>query len=121
MCHGAHAVIVDSRQTGRLLQRAERLIRIGCSRGVDGLTQPFLPICGERRETRFPLIGIVRTARVDAEESAFDEIARHHRPVLLEKRIDVRSEEHTSELQSLMRISYTVFCLKKQIKKQPLI
>src|SRR3546814_3029778 len=29
----------------------------------------------------------------------------------------VRSEEHTSELQSLMRISYAVFCLKK--KKKP--
>src|SRR3546814_1689711 len=28
-----------------------------------------------------------------------------------------RSEEHTSELQSLMRISYAVFCLKKQKKK----
>src|SRR3546814_5734802 len=28
----------------------------------------------------------------------------------------VRSEEHTSELQSLMRISYAVFCLKKQIR-----
>src|SRR3546814_4700953 len=27
-----------------------------------------------------------------------------------------RSEEHTSELQSLMRISYTVFCLKKKLK-----
>src|SRR3546814_8780482 len=27
----------------------------------------------------------------------------------------LRSEEHTSELQSLMRISYAVFCLKKQI------
>src|SRR3546814_10305988 len=27
----------------------------------------------------------------------------------------VRSEEHTSELQSLMRISYAVFCLKKKI------
>src|SRR3546814_9199788 len=26
----------------------------------------------------------------------------------------IRSEEHTSELQSLMRISYTVFCLKKK-------
>src|SRR3546814_6602247 len=26
----------------------------------------------------------------------------------------IRSEEHTSELQSLMRISYAVFCLKKQ-------
>src|SRR3546814_2662589 len=28
--------------------------------------------------------------------------------------IDHRSEEHTSELQSLMRISYAVFCLKKK-------
>src|SRR3546814_9848838 len=28
-----------------------------------------------------------------------------------------RSEEHTSELQSLMRISYAVFCLKKQKKR----
>src|SRR3546814_4972278 len=32
----------------------------------------------------------------------------------------IRSEEHTSELQSLMRISYAVFCLKKQ-KKQNVI
>src|SRR3546814_10206488 len=30
----------------------------------------------------------------------------------------VRSEEHTSELQSLMRISYAVFCLKKKNKQQ---
>src|SRR3546814_3715093 len=29
--------------------------------------------------------------------------------------VAVRSEEHTSELQSLMRISYAVFCLKKKI------
>src|SRR3546814_9484399 len=29
-----------------------------------------------------------------------------------------RSEEHTSELQSLMRISYAVFCLKQKTKKQ---
>src|SRR3546814_5411680 len=28
--------------------------------------------------------------------------------------VDIRSEEHTSELQSLMRISYAVFCLKKK-------
>src|SRR3546814_4392444 len=32
--------------------------------------------------------------------------------------IGVRSEEHTSELQSLMRISYAVFCLKKKKEKQ---
>src|SRR3546814_3564092 len=30
--------------------------------------------------------------------------------------LDLRSEEHTSELQSLMRISYAVFCLKKKTK-----
>src|SRR3546814_10104155 len=34
------------------------------------------------------------------------------------RRLMVRSEEHTSELQSLMRISYAVFCLKKKTKEQ---
>src|SRR3546814_4979565 len=43
-------------------------------------------------------------------------------PLGLRKRLSVsssasmRSEEHTSELQSLMRISYAVFCLKKKTK-----
>src|SRR3546814_4869380 len=32
----------------------------------------------------------------------------------LDPELDIRSEEHTSELQSLMRISYAVFCLKKK-------
>src|SRR3546814_2876594 len=32
---------------------------------------------------------------------------------------DNRSEEHTSELQSLMRISYAVFCLTQKKKKKP--
>src|SRR3546814_6580619 len=32
---------------------------------------------------------------------------------------DIRSEEHTSELQSLMRISYAVFCLKKKNNSKP--
>src|SRR3546814_9134056 len=31
----------------------------------------------------------------------------------------MRSEEHTSELQSLMRISYAVFCLKQKTNKNP--
>src|SRR3546814_6186042 len=35
---------------------------------------------------------------------------------ILERQVD-RSEEHTSELQSLMRISYAVFCLKKKNKQ----
>src|SRR3546814_4647503 len=32
--------------------------------------------------------------------------------------VRIRSEEHTSELQSLMRISYAVFCLKKKKNKK---
>src|SRR3546814_4186924 len=36
---------------------------------------------------------------------------------LTDGNISNRSEEHTSELQSLMRISYAVFCLKKKKKK----
>src|SRR3546814_10699961 len=38
-------------------------------------------------------------------------------PVLLKRLKLGRSEEHTSELQSLMRISYAVFCLKKKTNK----
>src|SRR3546814_8842558 len=37
------------------------------------------------------------------------------------RRFAGRSEEHTSELQSLMRISYAVFCLKKKKNKQQLL
>src|SRR3546814_3312640 len=32
-------------------------------------------------------------------------------------KVQIRSEEHTSELQSLMRISYAVFCLKKKTQQ----
>src|SRR3546814_2326357 len=40
------------------------------------------------------------------------------RDSLLDEYAELRSEEHTSELQSLMRISYAVFCLKKKKKKK---
>src|SRR3546814_6609699 len=40
--------------------------------------------------------------------------------IIIPAQFATRSEEHTSELQSLMRISYAVFCLKKK-KKQPKI
>src|SRR3546814_1994255 len=41
-------------------------------------------------------------------------LLRRHIELAVEKRMKFgRSEEHTSELQSLMRISYAVFCLKK--------
>src|SRR3546814_3808145 len=70
--------------------------------------------------------GRIRTVSVDAGGSdprrqgggrrrgaaARGAVAGHHR-----RRAD-RSEEHTSELQSLMRISYAVFCLKKKKHKE---
>src|SRR3546814_3318335 len=64
-------------------------------------------------------------ARVDAGHPARDATeVTDRRPHVVGRAIDVdlelavchcrRSEEHTSELQSLMRISYAVFCLKKK-------
>src|SRR3546814_8882523 len=47
---------------------------------------------------------LVKAAKVEPEVAAKQ----------LGERTDLRSEEHTSELQSLMRISYAVFCLKKK-------
>src|SRR3546814_2163291 len=43
-----------------------------------------------------------------------DKIMMIVRPVIIEPLEAERSEEHTSEFQSLMRISYAVFCLKKK-------
>src|SRR3546814_4440520 len=51
-------------------------------------------------------------------------LSRPGRPAPQRCRHDVRcgrSEEHTSELQSLMRISYAVFCLKKKTTIRPLL
>src|SRR3546814_9518778 len=42
------------------------------------------------------------------------EVTLHSAGAMGSKMLDIRSEEHTSELQSLMRISYAVFCLKKK-------
>src|SRR3546814_8197476 len=80
-----------------------------------------------RTDTLFPYTTLFRSAfgalalRDDLAErrrvaaNIFDDPALHlHR--LAER--GHRSEEHTSELQSLMRISYAVFCLKKKNKKK---
>src|SRR3546814_13921002 len=59
---------------------------------------------------QYRLVGRVKSpwsiySKMRAEGKSFDQV------------MDVRSEEHTSELQSLMRISYAVFCLKKKTTK----
>src|SRR3546814_2483229 len=58
-------------------------------------------------------------------EQPFQEVGsrpRENDPRITVQHLHFRSEEHTSELQSLMRISYAVFCLKnKKITKQTTI
>src|SRR3546814_3684219 len=61
-----------------------------------------VPDAGERLR----LIGVIGSPNVNFTEDDDDEA------------FEDRSEEHTSELQSLMRISYAVFCLKKKNNNQ---
>src|SRR3546814_6532702 len=64
-----------------------------------------------RTDTLFPYTTLFRSMISGCGPCMAERFRRAHR-----KRNARRSEEHTSELQSLMRISYAVFCLKK--KKQ---
>src|SRR3546814_9937437 len=56
-------------------------------------------------------------ASVGYSRTRFDEFATTVGSVTDYDGLEFRSEEHTSELQSLMRISYAVFCLKKKQDK----
>src|SRR3546814_10252161 len=67
-----------------------------CAPKNDGSLGRF---CRSDRERALPRLSRLALSAAGA-QAAIDEIER--------------SEEHTSELQSLMRISYAVFCLKKQ-------
>src|SRR3546814_8209609 len=66
-------------------------------------------VCG-RPGLRY--VAATRKRRVDAGHR------RNHGARLSDACRPCRSEEHTSELQSLMRISYAVFCLKKKKKQK---
>src|SRR3546814_6770055 len=79
-----------------------------------------------RTDTLFPYTTLFRSCRGDdpvdpalfehddGELHADRRVGRTSRPDE-----EIRSEEHTSELQSLMRISYAVFCLKKKTTNRP--
>src|SRR3546814_1726858 len=66
---------------------------------------------------RFP-IPCVMTRSPGFSPSVTTQLAPEVRSATILRRTALRSEEHTSELQSLMRISYAVFCLKKKKKKK---
>src|SRR3546814_8673411 len=67
--------------------------------------QHLLPACGEKDVCRASQCLQQGTTSLSASEERVRVRGRQTHP---------RSEEHTSELQSLMRISYAVFCLKKK-------
>src|SRR3546814_10891573 len=81
-----------------------------------------------RTDTLFPYTTLFRSAVQIADKLGIDHARRVQdlsdaEVLQIRETIDAehaveRSEEHTSELQSLMRISYAVFCLKKQNKRQ---
>src|SRR3546814_7070733 len=75
------------------------------------------PPISTRTDTLFPYTTLFRSVDISDEGSvlaiAAAVEARWGRCDIL---VNNRSEEHTSELQSLMRISYAVFCLKKKNK-----
>src|SRR3546814_1875268 len=80
-----------------------------------------------RTDTLFPYTTLFRSGDQDVRQRNVRARRRPRRPDSWRRRLSQgisgrtllsRSEEHTSELQSLMRISYAVFCLKKKKKKQ---
>src|SRR3546814_4159250 len=105
-----------------LAQRLRRLHRCVRKRGVGGK-----PEANEQRER---LVGQVEVPCEAVELTGnaiktpahrrFESIGAVGRQIGRQRRLEDcgarRSEEHTSELQSLMRISYAVFCLKKKQK-----
>src|SRR3546814_9317462 len=68
-----------------------------------------------RTDTLFPYTTLFRAPARDSLDRSAVVAAMPPTPPIAECRTRRRSEEHTSELQSLMRISYAVFCLKKKI------
>src|SRR3546814_9407906 len=93
---GAQCVGVHRDQ--RWLEHADRCFR-HCAYSVWLAHVRVLGVRGDRRA------GVRRDALLDHQPSPFQASEAGGLP---------RSEEHTSELQSLMRISYAVFCLKKK-------
>src|SRR3546814_1602926 len=88
-----------------------------------GLHPPDIPRLGRRPASAARRQLLIRhiqlqqmPMRIDSNRIAF----AHQRNTATHRRLrrNMRSEEHTSELQSLMRISYAVFCLKKKKNKK---
>src|SRR3546814_5513854 len=69
-----------------------------------------------RTDTLFPYTTLFRSDRLRGREGCRSRISQTMRPRRdpVQRSCNLRSEEHTSELKSLMRNSYAVFCLQKK-------
>src|SRR3546814_9044532 len=99
---GGHPLLDEEVERGAFIRRVHR---------------NALEILGEARLDRVVVVGKDEDGydMVDRQNALLDQALECAQPAAA--RLDgemARSEEHTSELQSLMRTSYAVFCLKKQ-------
>src|SRR3546814_10281122 len=82
--------------------------------GRESIAHLFLPAAC-RSEPAFARSPIPPPSRDSGNDMpTFGRAAARSSSIPISKSLSYRSEEHTSELQSLMRISYAVFCLKKK-------
>src|SRR3546814_14453931 len=72
-----------------------------------------------RTDTLFPYTTLFRSLDTAQKPAGFAKVVQRRGPGTRNAASGSRSEEHTSELQSLMRISYAVFCLKKKKHTPP--
>src|SRR3546814_7363537 len=79
----------------------------------------FLRISKDAKvQVAVPVVFINEEASPGLKRGGVLNIVRHELELVCDSDKMPRSEEHTSELQSLMRISYAVFCLKKKTNKK---
>src|SRR3546814_6730911 len=71
--------------------------------------------CDRGTRLKVDYVGAGAIVRVNGRQTVVLKSTPANRGQVYENKTGARSEEHTSELQSLMRISYAVFCLKKKI------
>src|SRR3546814_995493 len=85
-----------------------------------GTNEEIATFCSTTYDVSFPIFSKISVAGED-KHPFYAELIRSAPSAQPDGGAAMRSEEHTSELQSLMRISYAVFCLKKKKLKNKYI
>src|SRR3546814_8710149 len=111
-CHSHHRLLFDAAKSGSVLSltcRRSLVDLLLCLAVLADAIGPGGAVAGNSRSGSLRLCGVVCAVLPQGMEAPGGRASRRGAD-----RQCLRSEEHTSELQSLMRISYAVFCLKKK-------